>query len=105
MHILRMSIVSVLLLLGPGVVLAADVPVRYTVDAKALKLAVMGTPLSFELHATSACSAAISTSVVLAENVASIEQLKLLSPKGAPKPPKTARLGHVLTGVEPGMTA
>ncbi len=80
---------------------AADLPVTYTVDDKALKAAVAGTNVTFDLYTDSACAGPIAhTETVPIENVELISKLKLGVPKGAMvKPPKTDELHHTLTGV------
>jgi hypothetical protein len=60
--------------------------------------------LTFELHADAACTALLSSHNVNVEDVDLIERLKLYAVKGAPKPPKTARMTHALTGATPGPT-
>jgi hypothetical protein len=83
---------------------AATITVSYNVDDKALKAAPAGTVLTFELHADAACTSLLSSHAVNVENVDLIERLKLYAVKGAPKPPKTARMTHALTGATPGPT-
>lgn len=79
---------------------AFELKATYDVDAVALKSAVVGTSLTFSLHTDPACSTpAVSTSAVNVEDVDSIAVLKRFVPKGAAKPPKTARLSHVLANV------
>jgi hypothetical protein len=90
---------SLALLSWPTAGRAADVPVSYSVDAKELKQAVAGTALTFELFSDAACSSSVHQAQVLAEQVSQVVELKLARRKGAPKPPKTAELRHVLSGV------
>lgn len=100
----RFLVAALVSLLLPASASAFDLTVRYDVDATALKAAVAGTPLTFNLHTDAACmTAAIATAVVDVEDVAGIEVLKRFTPKGGTKPPKTARLNHVLSAapVEP----
>lgn len=89
------------LVLSPLVARAADVPVSYTVDEKALRAAVSGTDLMFELYTDSACAALTHTDIVPIDDVTFISRLALLRPAGGVKPPKTAELRHTLTGVTP----
>lgn len=77
---------------------AADVPVRYTVDDKALKAAVSGTMLTFSLYSDSACTAQMFSQVVAIDNVGAIEKLKRVKPKGGTKPPSTDELEAALSG-------
>jgi hypothetical protein len=79
---------------------AADVPVQYVVDQKALKLAVAGTVLEFELHLDAACTFAIDSVELPVEDVM-IERIALVRPKGAPKAAKAARITATLAGVPP----
>jgi hypothetical protein len=79
---------------------ADDVPVQYLVDQKELKAAIAGTELTFSLYADSACSDLLATANLPVESLV-IERLALVRPKGAPKPPKAARLATTLTGVDP----
>ena len=76
---------------------AATVPVTYDVSDKALKAAVSGTMLTFELHSDPAC-----TSVELSQQIAiddvKVSRLKLFSPSGGTKAPKTDTLHAVMTG-------
>jgi len=74
----------------------ADVQVSYTVDEKALKTAVAGTDLTFQLYSDNGCATSVGTPVTVAiENVDLIERLKRFKPTGAPiKPPRTDRLTH-----------
>ncbi|MFN8545498.1 MAG: hypothetical protein U0807_14985 [Candidatus Binatia bacterium] len=85
---------------GSSTLARADVQVSYTVDETALKTAVAGTTLTFQLYSDSACTMAAGAAVDVAiENVGLVERLKRFSPKGAAKPPKTDRLTTVLAGV------
>ncbi len=89
-----------LLLITPLTAYAADVKVSYLVDAKALKLAIAGTPLTFALFTDAACAGTpAATRIVNAEATQLVEQLKLMVAKGGTKPPKTARVGHAISGV------
>lgn len=81
-----------------SVVDAVDVPVSYTVDDTALKNAVSGTNLTFELHGTSVCTAANYTAVLSIDDVF-VARLKRFKPRGGVKPPKTAELRTTLPGV------
>ena len=93
-----MRAILVTLLALPVAAWAVDVPVMYNVDASALKSAVAGTMLTFELHATSACSSAVLSQAVASENVSLISKLKAFRVSGGPKPPKVNQLLQVLTG-------
>lgn len=95
-----LSIALAAALLASASARAANVGVRYVVDAKALKDAVAGTQLTFSLFSDSGCSTEIFSTSVAVEDVSRIEALKLIRPKGAPKAPKTAALEHELTGVD-----
>jgi len=92
---------AVLLALAAFAVHAAELPVSYTVDEKALKTAVAGTNVTFDLYTDNACTSPIAhTETVPIENVDIISRLKLLKPKNAlVKPPTTDELRHTLTGV------
>jgi hypothetical protein len=79
---------------------AIDVPVQYLVDDKALKEAVAGTPLTYTLYSDPSCALQLFADDLAVED-ATIEQLKRARPKGAAKPPKTARLGVTLRNVPP----
>jgi len=83
----------------------ADVEVGYLVDATAFKAAISGTSLTFTLYTDAACTNVAATNALNVENTTVIEQLKRLTPKGATKAPKTARLTATLTGVTPPATA
>jgi hypothetical protein len=79
---------------------AGDLPVSYTVDEKALKAAVVGTDITFDLYTDSVCSGVPAhTQTVNVEDVNRVSRLKLGVPKGAAKPPKTAVLEETLAGV------
>ena len=80
---------------------AADVPVSYLVEEKPLRGAQAGDSLLFELHTNASCTALAHTEVVPIESVELLSRLKLLTPKGGAKRPKTVELRHVLTGVTP----
>src|SRR5262249_28746898 len=71
----------------------------YLVDAKALKTAVLGTSLTFNLYSDSACTAGVATQAINVENVNVLQQLKRITPKKAPKAPNTAQVTTVLKGV------
>lgn len=63
---------------------SVPLPVSYTVDEKALKAAVAGTNVTFDLYTDSACSGPIAyTETLPIENVEIISRLKLRMPKGA----------------------
>jgi hypothetical protein len=86
--------------LNPMAVRAADIPVIYTVDAIALKAAIAGTNVTFDLYADSGCSGPIvHTETVMIEGIDIVARLKRIKQKNAPKPPKTNELRHTLTGV------
>jgi hypothetical protein len=89
-------------ILFPLAVHAADVPVRYTVNATTLKQAVNGTTLTFELYADAACTAPPLHSAGLAvQDVTVISRLKTLRPRGSTSPNvKIAELGTALAGVD-----
>ncbi len=78
---------------------AADVQVGYTVDDKALKTAVSGTAFTFELYSDGVCTTAVDSTNVTVDAVDLIERVKRFKPKGGVKPPNTARIVEVLTGV------
>lgn len=82
---------------------AANFQVNYRVDAKALKSGTpAGTPLTFRLYSDSSCTTAAGGSqVVNVENVALIEQPKLIKVKNGPKPPQVAAIQYTITGVTP----
>jgi hypothetical protein len=84
---------------------AVDVPIRYTVDANALRAAVAGTALTFELHTTPACSSAILSQVVNVEDVVLIEAVKTFKVAGGRRTAQVARLNHVLTAAPSAATS
>jgi hypothetical protein len=101
MSLLRLALGGLALpLVAGGPVRAEDVPVQYLVDQKALKAAVAGTELTFSLYTDGACSAQVFTANRPVESLV-IERLVLVTPKGARKSPKAARLAATLTGVDP----
>jgi hypothetical protein len=76
-----------------------DVEVNYTVNDKALKAAVAGTSLTFQLYSDSSCTMAVGSPMsVNIENVDLIERLKRFTPKGGTKAPATDRLTAVFSG-------
>jgi len=90
------------LLLVATPALGADVPVNYTVGQAALKSAVSGTTLTFALYSDAACTVPNGAPQdVVIDNVAIVASLRRLTPKGGTRPPKTAELRTVLTGVTP----
>jgi hypothetical protein len=89
------------MLLMPAAVRAADVPVTYTVDTTALKLAISGTNLTFELHTNATCTALAHTQILTVDNVSMLSVLKRSKPKNGLKPPKTTDIRATLTGVAP----
>lgn len=96
-HLLLTAVAAIAL---PSFAWAFDLSVTYDVDASALKAAVAGTPLTFQLHTDASClTPAIDSRMIDVEDVATIEVLKRFTPKNGTKPPKTARFAHVLTGV------
>jgi hypothetical protein len=80
---------------------AADVPVVYTVDTTALKLAVSGVNLTFELHTNAACTSLAHTQIITTDNLGMLSVLKRSKPKNGVKPPKTTDIRATLTGVAP----
>ncbi len=89
------------LLVAPALVRAADVPVVYTVDTTALKLAISGTNLTFQLHTNATCTALAHTQVLTIDATNMQSVLKRSKPKNGVKPPKTTDLRATLTGVAP----
>jgi hypothetical protein len=78
---------------------AADLPVTYLVQEQPLKTAVAGTSQSFDLYSDAACAALVHTQLVPVEQVDVLSRLKLLTPRGAAKAPRTTELRHTLSGV------
>jgi hypothetical protein len=96
------TILLTALMLAPRVVLAADLPVSYTVAEKPLKAAVAGTSLTFELYSDAACASLVQSTPVLAENVGILSKLKQMTPKNDLKLPNTVDLRTTLAGVTAG---
>jgi hypothetical protein len=76
---------------------AATVAVTYDVSDKALKEAVSGTMLTFELHSDPECTS-LELSQLIAIDDVKVSKLKLFSPAGGIKAPKTDTLHAVMTG-------
>ncbi len=91
------SVVLVAALLFIRCAQAADVPVRYTIDAEVLKGAVSGTSLTFGLYTDAGCATLAASQSKTVDNVF-ITPLKLFKPKGGVKPPKAAEIRTTLTG-------
>ena len=92
---LAATIVAVLL---PPVAFALDVPATYDVEAKALKEAVAGTPITFNLYTTDDCTGSpVTTEVVNVEDIGSIDVVKQFTPKDSPKRPVTGKIRQVIT--------
>ena len=83
---------------------AADLQTSYTVDDKALKAAVSGTPITFALYSDGACTTLVDDVTIAVDDIDLIERVKRFKPKGAVKPPNTVRLTEVLTGVSTAAT-
>jgi hypothetical protein len=84
-------------LLLPSIASALTVTVRYDVDATALKSAVAGTVLTYNLYGDDACTDLVSTQMVNSEDIDSIEVVKRIAVKGGTKPPKMARTSHAFS--------
>lgn len=97
----RLASLLAVLLLAPVAVRAADVPVVYTVDTTAMKLAISGTNLTFQLYTDAACTSLTHTQVITVDNVSLLSVLKRSKPKNGVKPAKTTDIRAVLTGVAP----
>jgi hypothetical protein len=100
------SLACALLSLAAVAAQAADLPVRYVVDAQALKAAVAGTPLSFTVYSDAACATTVSAQTINIEDLPIIEKLSTFTPmpaKGmkATRPAKAVELHATLTGVSP----
>lgn len=89
------------LVLAPCAARAADVPVTYTVDTTALKLAISGTNLTFQLYTDGACTSLAHTQVLTVDSTNLLSVLKRSKPKNGVKPPKTTDVRATLTGVGP----
>jgi len=87
--------------IAANVAWGVDVPVTYTLEQSALRAAAAATPLTFDLHADSACSAAIYSVAVDVADVALIERVRTFKVRGAPSGPRVVRLSHVITGAPP----
>jgi hypothetical protein len=91
------SVAAMAVLFISSVAAAATLPVTYDVNDKALKAAVSGTMLTFELHSDPEC-----TSLELSQQIAiddvKVSKLKLFSPSGGTKAPKTDTLHAVMSG-------
>ncbi len=94
-HVRSVVLVAALLLVRCAQ--AADVPVRYTIDAEVLKGAVSGTSLTFGLYTDATCATLAGSQSKTVDNVF-ITPLKLFKPKGGVKPPKAAEIRTTLTG-------
>jgi hypothetical protein len=97
MKLERIALVA-FLFLAPAIAGAADIPVTYLVDESALKNAVTGTSLTFELHNDSLCAGVVHSSAKTIDNVV-VSRLKRFKPSGGAKPPRTAEIRTTLTGV------
>lgn len=97
----RLAVLASLLLLA-RTASAADLDVRYTVEEKPLKAAVLGTPLTFALYADDACTSPAQSFVVNVENVSLLSKLKQMTPKNDTKLPNTVELRTTLSGVTAG---
>lgn len=95
------SLLFAVLVLAPSAAVAADVPVVYTVDTTALKLAISGTNLTFELHTNATCTALAHSQVLTIDATSMQSVLKRSKPKNGVKPPKTTDIRATLTGVGP----
>lgn len=79
---------------------AAELPVSYLVDQAKIKAVSDGTSLFFQLFANASCSGdPLSTTEIAIENVALLEDVRLLKRTGTTALAKTARLSHVLSNV------
>jgi hypothetical protein len=76
--------------------LRLDPSVTYVVDQTALRAASAGTSLEFRVFADSDCSSVIHTATVSIESVDLIERVRTFKIRGAPLPPRVARLSHAL---------
>jgi hypothetical protein len=91
--------IAAVLLASTATVQAVDLPVRYTVEKKALKAAVTGTPLTFQLFTDGACTS-LTFSQTFPVDVVEIVQLRFLKPSGSSmSAPKAAELRYVLHAV------
>lgn len=79
---------------------AADLPVRYAVQETPLKTGTpAGTSITFSLYSDAACTKLVHEAAVLIEDVTLISRVKLLTPKGAVRPPATDEIQTTLPGV------
>ena len=92
-------VLGILVLLWASPASAASVPLSYRVDAKALKAAVSGTELTFELYRDAACAQLHHSGAAAIDDLDFVSQLKLFKPKGGAKLPKSAELRHTLDGL------
>jgi microcystin-dependent protein len=84
----------------PRNVQAAELPVSYLVDQAKIKTVANGSSLFFQLFANASCSGdPLLTQEVAIEDIALLEDLRLLKRTGAASLAKTARISHVLNGV------
>lgn len=103
MRLTTTALAALALLTSASLASGANFQVTYRVDAKALKSGTpAGTPLTFQLYSDGGCTTAAGGSqVVNVENVALIEQPKLIKMRGAAKPPSVAEIRYAMTGVTP----
>lgn len=87
---------GVAVLVFPVSVGASQLPVTYLVQEHALKKVVAATNLSFDLYSDAGCGTLVHSQLVPVEQVAMVSRLKLLTPKGAAKAPRTDELRHTL---------
>jgi hypothetical protein len=92
---------AIALALLPASALASDAPVTYLVDAAALKNAVSGTPLTFEVHSNAACTSLLDSTLHMIDDVR-LFGLKGVKPSGGTKPPKTTEIRTTLSISSPG---
>ena len=102
MRCLRLARALALALLVRGSASASDLPLTYTVEEIPLKAVPAGTALTFELFSDRTCTASMGAVNVPIESVTLLSRLKLLTPRGAPKQPRTVEMRHmVLVGSVP----
>jgi hypothetical protein len=94
------SVLALVLTVVPTFALAAELPLTYRVEEKALKAAVAGTSVTMTLHRNGSCADApvVQVHVDIAD-VTFIARLKPFTPKNDAKAPNTAELHHSLLNV------
>lgn len=96
---MRIALPAFAFLLHTCAALAADLPVHYLLDERAIRKVDAASPATIALFTDARCAIGVFTTTLPLRDVDALVRVPATPLRGIPKPPKTAELRHTLHGV------